>query len=266
MFVHYLPAGRLEEGLIQGISIAEHLVLASEDESFFVDWKAADDDALSEIDDFSIKGTPESHAESLSGGNQQRLLLAMIPDIVKLLLLEHPPTLTLGKKGDLKNLLVPEAEIRARGVAIVPTDRGGSITWHGPGQLVVYPIVDLTQREMDVHKYVRDLEEVIIRTLADFSISADRDEDHVGVWVGQEKIAAIGVKIRKWVTKHGFAINVNSDLTTFSLINPCGITDKGVTSIAGIQNHDVSMETVRNGVIRHFAEVFNISSVRLRIE
>ena len=88
--MHYLPAGRLEEGLIQGISIAEHLVLASEDESFFVDWKAADDDALSEIDDFSIKGTPESHAESLSGGNQQRLLLAMIPDIVKLLLLEHP--------------------------------------------------------------------------------------------------------------------------------------------------------------------------------
>jgi lipoyl(octanoyl) transferase len=191
---------------------------------------------------------------------QERLLQEKLSgtDADVLLLLEHPPTLTLGKRDDLRNLLVPESEIRSRGVAIAPTDRGGSITWHGPGQLVVYPIVDLTRREMDVHKYIRDLEEVIIRTLADFSISASRDEDHVGVWVGPEKVAAIGVKIRRWITKHGFAINVNSDLTTFSLINPCGIADKGVTSIAGIRGHDVSMETVRNGVMRHFSDVFGM--------
>lgn len=176
-----------------------------------------------------------------------------------LLLLEHPPTLTMGKRDDLKNLLVAESEMNARGVTLVPTDRGGSITWHGPGQLVVYPIVDLKHRQMDVHRYIRDLEAVIIRTLADFSISSARDENHVGVWVGQEKIAAIGVKIQKWVTKHGFAINVNSDLTAFSLINPCGITDRGVASIAGILGHDVSMEDVREGVIKHFSDVFGMS-------
>ncbi|MEE8400338.1 MAG: lipoyl(octanoyl) transferase LipB [Desulfobacterales bacterium] len=175
-----------------------------------------------------------------------------------LLLLEHPPTLTMGKRDDPKHLLVSESEISARGVAIVSTDRGGSITWHGPGQLVAYSIVDLKQRQMDVHKYIRNLETVIIRTLADFSIRSARDENHVGVWVEQDKIAAIGVRIRKWVTKHGFAINVNSDLTPFSLINPCGITDRGVTSIAAILGHDVSMEDVRKGVVKHFSDVFDM--------
>jgi lipoate-protein ligase B len=176
-----------------------------------------------------------------------------------LLLLEHPPTLTMGRTDDLKNLLVPEAALRKRGVAIYPTDRGGSITWHGPGQLVVYPIIDLGERDMDIHRYIRDLEEVIIGTLQAFSISAAQDTENVGVWVGLEKIAAIGVKIRKWVTKHGFAINVNSDLSHFSLINPCGITDRGVTSMADILGHEVPMMDVREEVIDRFATVFDMS-------
>lgn len=180
-----------------------------------------------------------------------------IPD--HLLLLEHPATLTLGRTDDVNNLLVPEAVLKERGVAIYPTDRGGSITWHGPGQLVGYPIIDLGERDRDIHKYIRGLEEVIICTLRAFSISAGRDEKHVGVWVGGEKIAAIGVKVKKWVTKHGFAINVNSDLSHFSLINPCGITDKGVTSMADILGHEVPMADVREKAIDMFAEVFDMS-------
>ena len=176
-----------------------------------------------------------------------------------LLLLEHPPTLTMGRAGDADNLLVPKADLKERGVAVYPTDRGGSITWHGPGQLVAYPIIDLAVRDRDIHNYVRNLEEAIIQTLGTFSISAGRDADHVGVWVGPEKIAAIGVKVRKWVTKHGFAINVNSDLSHFSLINPCGITDRGVTSLSGILGHEVSMAAVRREVIKAFAGVFDMS-------
>ena len=192
---------------------------------------------------------------------QDRLLDERISGKISdvLLLLEHPPTLTMGRVDDTDNLLVSESALKERGVAIYPTDRGGSITWHGPGQLVAYPIIDLADRNRDIHYYVRNLEEVIIRTLQAFSISASRDAENVGVWVGSEKIAAIGVKVRKWVTKHGFAINVNSDLSHFSLINPCGITDRGVTSIAGILGHEVPMADVREAVVNIFGTVFDMS-------
>jgi lipoyl(octanoyl) transferase len=190
---------------------------------------------------------------------QDRLLKERIAGKISdtLLLLEHPPTLTLGRPDDRKNLLIPEAELRKQDIAIYPTDRGGSITYHGPGQLVAYPIIDLGQRERDIHKYIRDLEEVIIRTLQHFSISAGRDAKNVGVWVGLEKIAAIGVKVRKWVTKHGFSININSDLSHFSLINPCGITDRGVTSMANILGHEVPMVDVIEAVVDTFGRVFD---------
>jgi len=177
-----------------------------------------------------------------------------------LLLLEHPPTLTMGRGDDQKNLLVSEARLRAQGIAIYPTDRGGSITWHGPGQLVGYPIIDLGERDRDIHQYIRNLEEVIIRTLRTFSIHAGRDEEHIGVWVGSEKVAAIGVKVKKWVTKHGFSINVNSDLSHFSLINPCGIADKGVTSMAGLLGREVPMADVSQTVIDTFAAVFGMAA------
>ncbi len=178
-----------------------------------------------------------------------------IPDT--LLLLEHPPTLTIGKGQDLENLLVSSEELKKRGISLFPTDRGGSITWHGPGQIVGYLIFDIKQRNRDIRKFINDLEEVIIRTLADLSIQAGRDERHVGVWVGQEKIAAIGVKVRRWVTKHGFALNVNNDLSHFSLINPCGITNKGVTSVAKLLYRNVPMENVINRLLINFSDVFD---------
>lgn len=173
------------------------------------------------------------------------------------LLLEHPPTFTIGKSGKLENLLRTKEELEEEGIPLFFSDRGGDITYHGPGQLVVYPIIDLRSRGKDIHRYINDLEEVLIRTLADFSIEARRDAKHVGVWVDDEKIAAIGVRIKRWITMHGFAINVNPNLEHFSYINPCGIVDKGVTSIAKVLSQDVPMEVVIKGVVSHFAEVFD---------
>jgi len=192
---------------------------------------------------------------------QDRLLSRRIAGEIAdtLLLLEHPPTLTMGRGDDEKNLLVSEARLLEQGIAIYPTDRGGSITWHGPGQLVAYPIIDLDRRDRDIHAYVRDLEEVIIRVLEAYAIAAGRDDKNIGVWVGPEKIAAIGVRVKKWVTKHGFALNVNSDLTHFSLINPCGITDRGVTAMAKVLGHEVAMADIRNQVTASFADVFGMT-------
>ena len=189
---------------------------------------------------------------------QQKLLKQRIEGEIEdtLLILEHPPTLTFVKSDDLENLLISRDELQKRGVALFPTDRGGNITWHGPGQLVGYPIMNLQERDRDIHKFIFDLQEVIIRALNDFSIEAFRDERHVGVWVGEEKIAAIGIKVTSWVTKHGFALNVNNDLEHFSLINPCGIMDKGVTSMARILGRDVPMETVVERILSHFSSVF----------
>ncbi len=176
-----------------------------------------------------------------------------------LIVLEHPPTLTVGMSGKLQNLLVTKEELAKRGIRLFFTDRGGDITYHGPGQLVAYPIIDLTGWQKDVHRYVHNLEEVVVRTLADFSILAGRHDEYVGVWVDNEKIAAIGVRVRKWVTMHGLALNVNPILEHFSLIHPCGIVDKGVTSIARILCRDVPMEVVATRMVDHFAEVFGLT-------
>jgi len=174
-----------------------------------------------------------------------------------LLLLEHPPTFTIGKSGKLENLLLSKEELAKQGISLFFTDRGGDITYHGPGQLVAYPIIDLKNRGKDIHRYVHNLEEVVIRTLADFSIEARRDGKNVGVWVGNDSIAAIGVSVRKWVAMHGLALNVNPTLEHFSLVNPCGLLDKGVTSIAQLLSRDVPMEAVIKGLVDHFAEVFD---------
>ena len=188
---------------------------------------------------------------------QSRRVNGDIPDV--LMLLEHPPTLTLAKGNDDKNILVDDAILKQRNVAVFPTDRGGSITFHGPGQIVGYPILDLGDKGKDIHQYIRNLEQVIIETLGRYSLDSRRDSEHVGVWIGNEKIAAIGVRVRKWVTKHGFALNVNSDLSYFDLINPCGIVDKGVTSIKNILNREMNMEEVVNALIEKFSSVFNVS-------
>lgn len=174
-----------------------------------------------------------------------------------LLLLEHPPTFTIGKSGKLDNLLLDKEELAERGISLYFIDRGGDITYHGPGQMVVYPIIDLKNRGKDIHRYIRDLQEIVIRTLADLTIEARRDGKHVGVWVGNDKIAAIGVRVSRWITMHGLALNVNPSLEHFSFINPCGILDRGVTSIARVLSREVPMEVVASGLVHHFSQVFD---------
>jgi lipoate-protein ligase B len=173
-----------------------------------------------------------------------------------LLLLGHPPTITVGKSGKLENILASPAMLAREGVSLVFTDRGGDVTYHGPGQIVGYPILDLRERGRDAHKYVRDLEEVLIRTLKDFSIDSGRDSGHAGVWVDNEEIAALGLSIRKWITMHGFALNVNPDMAHFALINPCGFSNRRATSIIQLLGHDVSIEMVTEKLLGHFADVF----------
>jgi len=161
-----------------------------------------------------------------------------------LLLLEHPPVVTIGKSGKLENILTTQPRLAEKGISVFFTERGGDVTYHGPGQLVGYPIVDIGGRGRDLHQYVSDLEEVLIRTLADFGIASSRDDTHPGVWVGNEEIAAIGIRVKKWVSMHGFALNINTDLEPFSLINPCGFTDRSATSMSSILCRELSVVAV----------------------
>jgi lipoyl(octanoyl) transferase len=179
-----------------------------------------------------------------------------IPD--QLLLLEHPDVITLGVKTrhDLSHVLETPAALAAKGVGLFETGRGGDVTYHGPGQLVGYPIFDLKPDRCDVHRYVRDLEDVLIRAVGEFGVDAGRIAGLTGIWVGQEKLAAIGVRIARWVTSHGFALNVNTDLSRFGLIVPCGITDKGVTSLERLLGKAVPMAEVEAAVVRAFQIVF----------
>lgn len=177
-----------------------------------------------------------------------------IPDTV--LFTEHNHTYTIGKSGGDDHLLDSNEELRRKDVALFKIDRGGDITYHGPGQIVCYPIIDLNNHYLDVHRYLRDLEEVVIRTLKHYSIEAQREPDYTGVWVGGEKICAIGVKISHWVTMHGFAFNVNTDLSYFGRIIPCGIFHKGVTSLSQVLGKPVEMSEVKNVITREFAGVF----------
>ncbi len=172
----------------------------------------------------------------------------------QLLLLQHPDVITLGvrTRNDRSHILESDASLAAQGVEVFETGRGGDVTYHGPGQLVGYPIFDLKPDRCDVHRYVRDLEEVLIRSVAEFGITAGRVAGLTGIWVGQEKLAAIGVRISRWVTSHGFALNVNTDLSKFGLIVPCGITDKGVTSMQRLLGKPVPMAEVEDAVVRAF--------------
>src|SRR5205823_9638313 len=169
-----------------------------------------------------------------------------------LLLVEHPHVLTLGVRGDggRSHILASDETLAARRIEVFEAGRGGDITYHGPGQVVGYPILDLKPDRCDVHRYVRDLEEVLIRTVAAFGIDAGRVAGLTGIWVGSEKLAAIGVRISRWVTSHGFALNVNTDLDRFSLIVPCGIADKGVTSMERLLGRKLPMVEVEDEVER----------------
>jgi lipoyl(octanoyl) transferase len=183
-----------------------------------------------------------------------------------LLLTEHEHVYTIGKSGDSNHLLASVDELRDGGVDVFEVDRGGDITYHGPGQLVGYPILDLNGYEPDIHKYLRGLEEMIIRTLASYGIAAGREEGFTGVWVNGEKIAAIGVKVGRWVTMHGFAFNVNADLSKFGRIIPCGIFHKGVTSLDRLLGRPVDMNEAAERVRASFADVFGCTLEPLSVE
>lgn len=184
---------------------------------------------------------------------------AAIPDT--LLLLEHPPTITLGVRAKPEHVLLPVAELERRGIAVVASDRGGDVTYHGPGQLVGYPILKLSRYGADLGRYVRSLEETIIRTLADYGISAERVPGLTGVWVegGRAKICAIGVRLSaSGVTSHGFALNVSTDLTGFEAIVPCGIANRSVTSLERLLGVAPSVEDVTATLLRHFTAIFGV--------
>ncbi len=178
-----------------------------------------------------------------------------IPD--QLLLLEHPHVITLGSSAQEDHLLLTPQELTARGVELCQAGRGGDVTYHGPGQLVGYPILALRTHEKDLHRYLRDLEEVLIRTLAAFHVQAGREEGFTGVWVPEGKLAAIGVRVSSgWITSHGFALNVDPDLSRFSAIVPCGIQERPVTSLSRVLERQVSQEEVIPRVVQAFGEVF----------
>jgi lipoyl(octanoyl) transferase len=177
-----------------------------------------------------------------------------IPDT--LLLLEHDPVFTLGRNARAENVLVSPEALRARGFGVFETGRGGDVTYHGPGQVVGYPILQLEPGRQDVHRYVRDLEEVMIRACADEGVAATRVPGRTGAWVGDEKVGAIGVRIARWVTSHGFALNAGNDLSPFALIVPCGIADRGVTSLERLLGRPVPLEPLMDRLARHLADVF----------
>jgi len=173
-----------------------------------------------------------------------------------LLFVEHPHVITVGRNADGSALIADRRLIEARGARVVATDRGGDVTYHGPGQLVGYPIVRLEAHRRDIRRYVHDLEDVLIATLADFGVSAGRHPDHRGVWVQNRKIASLGIRISRWVTSHGFALNVSTDLSYFSLMNPCGIQGCAMTSLETELATPVTSAAVRDRVIAHFGNVF----------
>jgi lipoyl(octanoyl) transferase len=190
---------------------------------------------------------------------QNRLAQARIREEIQdvLLLLQHPPVVTVGKSGKIQNLLAPQA-LEQRKIKVIPTDRGGDVTYHGPGQLVVYPIFNIRSHGLSVPGYVWHLEETVIRLVARFGITARRIEKLRGVWVENEKIAALGVHLSRWVSKHGLALNVNTDLGPFALINPCG-TGRQATSLAKILGRELPMEDIESDMLQTFAEVFHLS-------
>ena len=175
-----------------------------------------------------------------------------------LFLVEHDPVLTLGASFHEENLHFSREEYEALGIQIEATGRGGDVTYHGPGQLVAYPVFDLREFGKDLHKWLRDLEEVVLRAVAEFGIEGRRFPPHTGVWVGDEKVAAIGVKVSRWVSIHGVSLNCNNDLSPFETIVPCGIQGYGVTSLSKIAGRDISVAEAEPAVLRGFQSVFGV--------
>jgi lipoyl(octanoyl) transferase len=175
--------------------------------------------------------------------------------------LEHPHTYTLGKVAHKNNLIGSDQYIEENKISVYDIDRGGDITYHGPGQIVGYPIINLNDWERDTHKYLRALEEVIIRVCNEYGLNAERNSNHTGVWLENKKIAAIGIKVSRWITMHGFAFNVNTDLSLFQGIIPCGIADKEVTSLQKEIGSIVDLDRTKELIVKYFLEVFGYGSI-----
>ncbi len=178
-----------------------------------------------------------------------------------LILLEHPHTYTLGKTADKENLIGSEEYLKKNKISVYDIDRGGDITYHGPGQIVGYPVINLNNWKPDTHKYLRGLEEVIIKTCSDYSLNAKRVDGYTGVWIENRKIAAIGIKVSRWITMHGFAFNVNTDLSMFNGIIPCGIKDKDVTSLQRELEREIDIDEVKEKLLNHFKEYFEYEQI-----
>jgi lipoyl(octanoyl) transferase len=187
----------------------------------------------------------ESYSQAVASGIENE----------KLILLQHPHVITLGRGFHQENLLFTKQWLQEQGIAVEESGRGGDVTYHGPGQIVGYPILNISDQP-DLHLYLRNLEELIIRCVADFGFEAHREVGMTGAWVGREKIGAIGVRVSRWVTSHGFALNVNTDLHFFDFIVPCGIKQYGVTSLKKLLGMDVSIARVQDSLIKYFQEIF----------
>lgn len=199
---------------------------------------------------------------------QHRLVIARregrIEDV--LILLEHPPVITVGRRGDESNIVASRELLARLGIEVHRVERGGDVTYHGPGQLVGYPILDLRGHQQDVGWYMHSLEEVLIRALSDFGIEAGRLEGRIGVWIGDKNIAALGARIEEWITYHGFALNVSPDLSHFDLIIPCGYRGVGVTSMEEVLGEAPEMSEVRKSVARRFSQVFGVEIRQTALE
>lgn len=182
-----------------------------------------------------------------------------IPDTF--ILLEHPHTYTLGKVADKSNLIGDEEYLKERGIKVYKIDRGGDITYHGPGQIVGYPIINLNDWHNDTHKYLRALEEIIMLTCEEYGLKSIRDSKYTGVWIEKRKIAAIGIKVSRWITMHGFAFNVNTDLSLYDGIIPCGIKEREVTTLAKETGSPISLSEVKQKLLKNFYEFFNYSAI-----
>ena len=221
---------------------------------------------MSTLDIYELGTVPYEKALEYQESLLAKRIAEEIPD--SLILLEHPPTITTGRKGNTGNLLVRKEYLEKHGISFINASRGGDITFHGPGQIVGYPILNLKNHEMDIRKHLRSIEEVIIQTLGDFEIEGRRIDGVTGVWVKRSKIASIGIAIRKWVTYHGFALNVSTDLDYFELILSCGITDVRITSIGSWLGNEesIKMDDVTRSVIKNFMGVFGFEDFTLRNE
>jgi len=176
-----------------------------------------------------------------------------------LLLVEHPPTITIGRRGTADEVVAPRKVLAARGITVTPTDRGGQVTYHGPGQIVAYPILDLQQHKVGLHDYMRALEEAVIRVLQEYDVKGYRVEGRTGVWVGKEKVCAMGIRVRRWCTIHGLAFNVSTDLNHFGMIIPCGIRDRGVTSLKLLLGDKCpTIEDVKARLKHHLVELLQL--------